>query len=125
MPARLVALDGGPDILVDRPLVVGRDLFCEARLDSPGVSRRHCFLTEVDGVVWVRDLGSTNGIRINSRWVLLGWLRPGDVLSVACFRYRVESVRAEWTSRAEAPNRPEADCSALASSTATRLSDVS
>jgi pSer/pThr/pTyr-binding forkhead associated (FHA) protein len=44
---------------------------------------------ENDQVV-VRDLGSTNGIRINGMRVETGRLRPGDELSIAHFRYRLE-----------------------------------
>jgi pSer/pThr/pTyr-binding forkhead associated (FHA) protein len=44
---------------------------------------------EVDRVV-VRDLGSTNGIWINGMRVETGRLRPGDELSIAHFRYRLE-----------------------------------
>jgi pSer/pThr/pTyr-binding forkhead associated (FHA) protein len=47
-------------------------------------------MTEVNGEVLVRDLGSTNGIRINGRKLQSGWLRPGDELSIAHIRYRME-----------------------------------
>ena len=39
----------------------------------------------------VRDLGSTNGIRINGQRVEIGRLRPGDELSIAHIRYRYEN----------------------------------
>ena len=91
MPPRLVALDEGPDIPLDRAmLVVGRHPQCDTRLDSIRVSRRHCCMSpDGDGIV-VRDLGSTNGIRINGRRVEMGRLRPGDELSIAHIRYRLE-----------------------------------
>jgi pSer/pThr/pTyr-binding forkhead associated (FHA) protein len=38
----------------------------------------------------VRDLGSTNGIRVNGMRVKTGRLRPGDELSIAHIRYRLE-----------------------------------
>ena len=61
MPHLLVSLDGGPDIPTGRePIVVGRHPHCDVCLRSTHVPRRHCCLTEVDGAVWVRDLGSTN-----------------------------------------------------------------
>lgn len=92
MPSRLVALDEGPDIPVDRTMVVvGRHPQCDARLDSIRVSRRHCCMAEDNGEVVVRDLGSTNGIRINGQRVEAGRLRPGDELSIAHIRYRLES----------------------------------
>ncbi|MBX6316369.1 MAG: FHA domain-containing protein [Isosphaeraceae bacterium] len=92
MPVRLVALDEGPDILVDRAMmIVGRHPQCDARLDSIRVSRRHCCMMQDNGELIVRDLGSTNGIRINGQRVEVGRLRPGDELSIAHIRYRVDS----------------------------------
>lgn len=92
MPARLVALDEGNDIPLDRTMVVvGRHPQCDARLDSLRVSRHHCCMTQDNGEVVVRDLGSTNGIRINGQRVEMGRLRPGDELSIAHIRYRLDS----------------------------------
>jgi hypothetical protein len=94
---RLIALEDGPDISVGpAPVIVGRDPWCDARLDSIRVSRIHCCLTEVDGQVVVLDLGSVNGTRINGRLVDLGRLRIGDELSIAHLRYRMENGRARW-----------------------------
>src|SRR5215213_9633772 len=91
MPARLVALDEGPDIPLDRTMVVvGRHPQCDARLDSLRVSRHHCCMTHDHGEVVVRDLGSTNGIRINGQRVEMGRLRPGDELSIAHIRFRLD-----------------------------------
>lgn len=93
MPLRLVALDEGPDILVDRAVVVvGRHPQCDARLDSIRVSRRHCCMTPDAGDLVVRDLGSTNGIRINGQRVEMGRVRPGDELSIAHIRFRFDPI---------------------------------
>ena len=108
MPCRLVASAGWPPIRLDRMLVVvGRHPDCDARLDSPRVSRWHCCLTEVDGEVWVRDLGSTNGTWIDGRRVRSGSLRTGDVLAIAHHRYRVQEVRAEPVSGADRAGTPD------------------
>ena len=45
-------------------------------------------MTLENDVLVVRDLGSTNGIRINGRRVESGRLRLGDELSIAHLRYR-------------------------------------
>lgn len=71
-------------------IVVGRDPRCDTRLDSLRVSRHHCCMTCKNHEVVVRDLGSTNGIRINGMRVETGSLRAGDELSIAHFRYRLE-----------------------------------
>src|SRR5215475_1599301 len=92
MPVRLVAIDEGPDILLDRAMVVvGRHPSCDTRLDSLRVSRQHCCMSQEKGEVTVRDLGSTNGIRINGQRVERGRLRPGDELSIAHIRYRLDN----------------------------------
>jgi pSer/pThr/pTyr-binding forkhead associated (FHA) protein len=91
MSSRFVSIDAGPDITLDRAVVVvGRHPNCDTRLDSLRVSRHHCCMTCENDQVWVRDLGSTNGIRINGERVETGSLRPGDELSIANFRYRLE-----------------------------------
>jgi pSer/pThr/pTyr-binding forkhead associated (FHA) protein len=92
MYSRFVAIDEGPDINLDRAMVVvGRDPNCDTRLNSLRVSRHHCCMARENDQVLVRDLGSTNGIRINGMRVETGRLRPGDELSIAHIRYRLES----------------------------------
>ena len=110
MTTRLVALDDGPDIPLGRePIVVGRHPNCDVRLPSIRVSRRHCCLTEVDGEVAVRDLGSSNGTLINVRRVEAGRLRPGDSLSIATLRYRMENGQAAEASRADPQAAPKSE----------------
>jgi predicted component of type VI protein secretion system len=107
MPARLVALDEGPDIPLDRTMVVvGRHPQCDARLDSLRVSRHHCCMTTDHGEVVVRDLGSTNGIRINGQRVETGRLRPGDELSIAHIRYRLDTNLDQEVTMADAQPKP-------------------
>jgi pSer/pThr/pTyr-binding forkhead associated (FHA) protein len=95
MPLRLVSLDDRADIRLDRVVVVvGRHPWCDVRIASPRVSRRHCCLALVRDGVLVRDLGSTNGTRINGLRVEEGVLRPGDELSIAHCRYHLEGAPA-------------------------------
>lgn len=91
LPVRLVSLGGWPDIVVGRTFVViGRHPRCDIQLDSAQVSRRHCFLTAMNGELLVRDLGSRNGSWINGRRVKSGRLLPGDKLSIAHLHFRME-----------------------------------
>ena len=94
MSPRFVAIDEGPDITLDRALVVvGRHPNCDAQLNSLRVSRHHCCMIRENNQVVVRDLGSTNGIRINGMRVETGRLRAGDELSIAHIRYRLEGEK--------------------------------
>jgi pSer/pThr/pTyr-binding forkhead associated (FHA) protein len=108
MRARLESLDGVADIQLDRPLtLVGRQPGCDVRLASPWISKRHCCLALVCDGVAVRDLGSTNGTRINGRRVLAGQLRPGDELTIGHSRYRVTVCLPETMERAPDTAPPE------------------
>lgn len=90
MPAQLVALTDGPSILLDKPiLLLGRDPECDIQLDSRKVSRRHCCIAQVGEYLVVRDLASTNGIRINGIRVLEGYLKAGDELTIGSHRYQI------------------------------------
>jgi predicted component of type VI protein secretion system len=104
----LRSVSGGPDIRVDHLMVmVGRHSQCDARLDSHWVSLRHCMLTEDGGDVVVRDLGSTNGTWVNGLRVERGRLKPGDEMSIANVRYRLEGDLACQTTVANLPGSPE------------------
>ena len=108
MSSRFVAIDEGPDITLDRAMiVVGRHPNCDTRLNSLRVSRHHCCMTRENDQVVVRDLGSTNGVRINGTRVETGKLRPGDELSIAHIRYRLE--REEDSEQASDPAIREQD----------------
>jgi pSer/pThr/pTyr-binding forkhead associated (FHA) protein len=93
MPLRLVCLDGYADIPLDRiVLMVGRSRWCDVHIASPRVSRRHCCLACGRDHVLVSDLGSANGTRINGRRIDRSVLRPGDELSIAHLRYRLQNL---------------------------------
>jgi pSer/pThr/pTyr-binding forkhead associated (FHA) protein len=90
MPAHLLSLTDGPSILIDKPvLLFGRHQECDIQLNSRKVSRRHCCLAQVNDYLVIRDLGSTNGVRINGKRVTEGKLYPGDELTIGNFRYQV------------------------------------
>lgn len=90
MPPQLLALTEGPSLLLDKPiLLLGRHQECDIQLVSRKVSRRHCCIAQVGDHLVVRDLGSTNGIRVNGVRVTEGRLKPGDELTIGNHRYEV------------------------------------
>ena len=57
--------DAGKRVVVDKPIVVGRDPRAEFVLQDREVSRRHAQLTPTGDYVTVEDLGSANGTFVN------------------------------------------------------------
>lgn len=103
MRAQLLPLDGGSPIDITKDLiVVGRKDDCDLRLEHKSVSKVHCVLVKTDGLLLLRDLGSTNGTRVNGTRVRRAALLPNDHLSIAHYKFRVylgpdvaEEVHAE------------------------------
>lgn len=90
MQAQLIPIDGGAPIEVTRDLtLVGRNEDCDLRLDHKSISKLHCVLVKTDGLILLRDLGSTNGTRVNGQRVRRAALMPNDQLAVAGFKFRV------------------------------------
>src|SRR5438445_7275978 len=90
MRAQLVPLDGGPAIDVVKDLtVVGRKEDCDLRLEHKSVSKMHCIIVKTDGLLLLRDLGSTNGTRVNGQRVRRAALLPNDQVSIANYKFRV------------------------------------
>ena len=90
MRAQLIPVDGGEPIEVVKDLtLVGRKEECDLRLDHKSVSKLHCVLVKTDGLLLLRDLGSTNGTRVNGQRVRRAALLPNDQVMIASFKFRV------------------------------------
>lgn len=90
MRAQLIPVDGGPPIELTKDLtLVGRREDCDVNLDHKSVSKMHCVLVKTDGLLLVRDLGSTNGTRVNGQRIRRAALLPNDQLAIAGVRFRV------------------------------------
>src|SRR5437868_688730 len=91
MYGQLVPCGGGNPVSLLKPrLVVGRSADCDVSIPSGTVSSKHCFLEQRDGVWFVTDLASHNGIRIDGVRCQEGQILPGSVLWIAQQRFQVE-----------------------------------
>jgi len=90
MRAQLVPVDGGAPIEIVKDLVViGRKEDCDVRLEHKSVSKLHCVVVKTDGLLLLRDLGSTNGTRVNGTRVRRAALLPNDQVAIAHFKFRI------------------------------------
>src|SRR5271155_4573306 len=113
MRAQLLPLDGGQAIEILKDLiVVGRKEECDLRLDHKSVSKLHCVLVKTDGVLLLRDLGSTNGTRVNGQRVRRAALLPNDTLSIANLKYTVKFGAELEKDEAAAQNQAKKDAAA-------------
>ena len=87
--------DQAPITITRFPFVVGRHPDCDHRIDDPTISRRHCAFSLRGRRVWVEDLGSRNGTRLNGE--PLTEPRPlgdGDRLDLYYLPFQVRLVGA-------------------------------
>jgi pSer/pThr/pTyr-binding forkhead associated (FHA) protein len=89
-------------IIRDVTLVGRQKDLCDIFLPEVSVSKIHCLIVRTDGLLFIRDLGSTNGTKVNGQRVTRGALLPGDVLAFAGEKFRVEMGPGE-------PDLPEAE----------------
>jgi predicted component of type VI protein secretion system len=91
----LVPVGGGDTIpLLRSRLTLGRRESCDVCLRFPNVSGQHCELQFNEGVWHIRDLGSTNGTKVNGQRVQTRPLRPGDEITIAKRRYTIQYTLA-------------------------------
>ena len=79
----LVPIGGGDNIpLIRESLTVGRRDSCDVRLPFPNVSGVHAELTFKNGYWYLRDLNSTNGVKVNGVRVQEKMLHPKDRITI-------------------------------------------
>ncbi|MFN9717834.1 MAG: FHA domain-containing protein [Planctomycetota bacterium] len=93
MLGQLVPCGGGDPIPLMAPkLLVGRRSACDIKLDFPNVSSHHCELEFKGGYWHIRDLGSSNGIKVNGERCESKCLSPGDEVGIAKHFFRIDYV---------------------------------
>lgn len=96
MYGELIPLGGGDPVpLLKRRILVGRRESCDIILRFANVSAHHCEITIDGGYLYVRDLQSRNGIKVNDVRVQEKRLDPGDTFAIAKHKYRVEYSPAD------------------------------
>lgn len=94
MKIQLICLDENAaeaSTMVDEfPAIVGRDASSVVRMTNVWASRKHCCLEMRDSQLFVRDLGSQNGILVNGELVDESRLRSGDRIAVGLTEFSVQ-----------------------------------
>ncbi|MES2790874.1 MAG: FHA domain-containing protein [Planctomycetota bacterium] len=91
MLGELIPTGGGDPIpLLKAKLLIGRRDECDITLRFPNVSSHHCELELIDGYWQIRDLKSSNGIKVNGTRCPQNWLLPSDEVSIANHRFEIK-----------------------------------
>src|SRR5437868_2029580 len=87
----LIPVGGGDNVpLIRELLTVGRRESCDVSLQFPNISGLHCELNFRNGYWYIRDLNSTNGIKVNGERVWAKLLHPGDEVMIGKRRYTIQ-----------------------------------
>lgn len=85
------------------PFTVGRDEDCNLALQSQWVSRHHAQIHTSSGLLWIRDLGSTNGTFVNRELIQESQLLElGDLISFGRSDFCLKSADSIRPTSAEA-----------------------
>ena len=80
-------------IVVRSPAMIGRSPDAALSLSDPCVSRRHCEVEQLEGVLVVRDLGSRNGTYVDGHRATEALLMPGHSLHIGATHFVVQYER--------------------------------
>ena len=87
----LIPIGGGDSIpLVREVLTIGRRESCDICMRYPNVSSVHAQLYFQEGYWRIRDLNSTNGIKVNGARVLEKLLHPDDEITIAKRKFTIQ-----------------------------------
>jgi|SRR5208337_2214629 len=77
------------------PFTIGRAEDCNLTLQSKWVSMHHAEINTSGGMLWIRDLGSTNGTFVNQRPIQKSeLLESGDIITFGKSHFYIKSAKA-------------------------------
>ena len=86
-------------------ILIGRAVECQIQTQDALVSRKHARVV-YDGLYWIEDLGSSNGVYVGTERVQRQQLRPGETFRCGNLEVRFEAEVNRRTGMAAAPVVP-------------------
>ena len=81
---------GDPIPLIREVLTIGRRESCDIRLPFPNISGLHAQLSFRNGYWYIRDMNSTNGVKVQGVRVQEKLLHPRDEITIGKRQYFIE-----------------------------------
>ena len=86
----------GKEYSINLPCLIGRGKESDLVLPDLAVSHRHALLDATDDKLWIKDLGSTNGVWVNgSRISDKAFLHPGDFIQIGQMKFLLPAPVAQ------------------------------
>ena len=70
--------------------LIGRNPACDISIDHGSISRQHCLLQITDRGLHIKDLGTTNGTRVNGIALTEGYVNVGDKITLGHLVFMLE-----------------------------------
>ncbi|HEX4925902.1 MAG TPA: FHA domain-containing protein, partial [Bdellovibrionales bacterium] len=91
-----VTIVAGPDRgvafkVLSARITLGREEDNDIQLNDPRCSRHHAVIETVNGVVYIKDKGSQNGLVVNGQNCREAQLRPGDVFAMGDTQFQIQT----------------------------------
>ena len=81
-------------IFKEKPLLIGRNVVTKGgniRIELPEISRQHCQLFQENNKLFVEDLKSKNGVKVNGNRIEgIKQLLDGDIVEIAHLKFQIE-----------------------------------
>src|SRR5580658_741937 len=100
----------GVKIPMDKAIIfIGRHPDCDVVITrSRMISRKHCALVQIEKSFMIRDLGSTNGVKVNGQRVPKeAHFTPGDTVTIGDIDYLVRAVKTPEPERRANRDHPQ------------------
>jgi len=85
------------------PFLIGRSHATATQLSDPWVSRSHCRIDAVGGILRLKDVGSKRGTFVNGQRIFECELRSGDAIRIGTTELRFEAEPAEGPASRRGP----------------------
>ena len=82
--------DPGDRVDVNGGITLGRSPTADIQIDDPFASSAHARIFPRGQFMYIEDMGSTNGVKVNGRRVAEQHLNPGDEITIGLQKLRFE-----------------------------------
>lgn len=80
---KIIELEEKELIFTDKPTIFGRATDCDVQIEDASISQYHCAIRTWDELLLIKDLHSTNGVKVNGKKIdQIAILKSGDKVQI-------------------------------------------